>query len=249
MSPTEEVIEIDDATAVEERTSRRPGLSLRLNPEQVRAIFGANLEKQIEEQNKRIDELIQKDRERQEAYMEQGVKLTKVEKENRELHKRVNELQKIIEQEISPVPFEHSIDTRMFKGININKIQCRKLCDDLYDLSIETNTNQEYIINKAVDVVPIFKIMKEDKNIPFNFIGTYEDFVYFWNENIALRQPTEERVHKLSINTKTLKASVNEPIWKNVGIMSWYRLSQEANKDSARYEKAEILRKKIESFK
>ena len=83
----------------------------------------------------------------------------------------------------------------------------------------------QYLINNASAVVPIYLLLTESKKIPeiYRYKGTKSDFCREWNSNVASRIPDKDRSQALTIEYDSFKAECNRAPWKNSSPANWNR--------------------------
>ena len=89
---------------------------------------------------------------------------------------------------------------------------------------VKINPDQ-YLINNASAVVPIYILLTESKKIPeiYRYKGTKSDFCREWNSNVASRIPDKDRSQALTIEYDSFKAECNRAPWKGSSPANWNR--------------------------
>ena len=111
-----------------------------------------------------------------------------------------------------------ALDTRLFKGSTMAWQQ--NLWDALLEFATEKDNNDDYWLKNAACLAPIHMILSSTK-CSYPFKGSYADFEYLWNTNVANRINDETRREKMTCKAKTLTATLNKPQWKDTAVTSW----------------------------
>ena len=113
------------------------------------------------------------------------------------------------------VHFDEYITIEQINNVFLN---LQKLTD------IKTAPDQ-YLINNASAVVPIYLLLTESKKIPeiYRYKGTKSDFCREWNSNVASRIPDKDRSQALTIEYDSFKAECNRAPWKGSSPANWNR--------------------------
>lgn len=190
--------------------------------------------------------------------------LEKANEENRLLRKSNSnksiEIEKLIEEierlksitTTSDTPrFHYAINRRLWqtpegKLVSIESIE--KLADQLIVLVSLKDKEGNYLIRYKKDIVPIYLVLSQSQKLPFIYIGDIPDFEFFWNDNIAARMQDLNRREVLTIEDKSFRTMVNSKLWKDNSLLSWGRLAINGTQ-SNEYQKADTIKKDIESFK
>lgn len=193
------------------------------------------LKKQIEHQNEIIDELIEKDQRRQEAFMNQGVELYEKNKETIALKKRIKELEELAN---NPEPlFEHFSDTRHFEN-NKKENPTRKwvngVWDLAYDFTLITDEKGRPIVNNNAYIVAMKMALSDASTATYHYTSSNREYAHEWNENVANRHTDPKRREKLTISAQTLADNKH----KVKGVDTWYTLSMEGTAESNFYKDA-----------
>ena len=83
----------------------------------------------------------------------------------------------------------------------------------------------EYLINNASAVVPIYILLTKSTKIPaiYRYKGTMSDFCKEWNSNVASRISDKERAKALTCEYSSFKAEYNRAPWKGSSPANWKR--------------------------
>ena len=121
----------------------------------------------------------------------------------------------VLHFEYDVVHFDEYITIDQINNVFLN---LQKLTD------IKTAPDQ-YLINNASAVVPIYILLTESKKIPeiYRYKGTKSDFCREWNSNVASRIPDKDRSQALTIEYDSFKAECNRAPWKNSSPANWNR--------------------------
>lgn len=195
---------------------------------------------EVFEENNRLRE---ENRQLRESCKEFALEHTDLRKENRELRAENDNLKKLNSNGMSD--FQYFLDTRKFNGTDKTWLQ------NFWDFSLslcEQEYNQDdFLINAKAHVVPLFVLAKTDQYLKWKFTGTYDDFVYSWNENVVSRLPLK-RQKKLTLTEDGLKAAVNDK--SGLGrsdVSEWGRKAQEGEFENV-YERAVEIKKRVKSW-
>lgn len=225
------------------------GGSISIPLEALRSVADKSLVAHIEELTRNYNDLCREDERRARAYMRMGADLNDVREENERLVKELEVAKRnagLPQNNFLPV-----IDCRKF--INKHKQMPKKewvvrFWNKMYELACQTDGIGIYTINCAEVLVPIYKVITESTSIPYNFIGSREDFEYHWNSNVVDRLEDEERAKKLTCKHKSLTTALSQPCWKDQAPYRWQSLSLEGTPFTKKYEKGVVIKKSIESF-
>jgi hypothetical protein len=121
----------------------------------------------------------------------------------------------VLHFEYDVVHFDEYITIEQINNVFLN---LQKLTD------IKTAPDQ-YLINNASAVVPIYLLLTESKKIPeiYRYKGTKSDFCREWNSNVASRIPDKDRSQALTIEYDSFKAECNRAPWKGSSPANWNR--------------------------
>ena len=121
----------------------------------------------------------------------------------------------VLHFEYDVVHFDEYITIDQINNVFLN---LQKLTD------IKTAPDQ-YLINNASAVVPIYLLLTESKKIPeiYRYKGTKSDFCREWNSNVASRIPDKDRSQALTIEYDSFKAECNRAPWKGSSPANWNR--------------------------
>lgn len=220
-----------------------------LTAEIVRVLDQGLIEK-INHQNEIIDQLIKRDEERKEVFMQREVENLKKNKEIIDLKNRIAELEKNIHEDINEY-FAYMLDTRTFKdkeGHHPNKEWLINMWDGMYDLANAYDDQGIAILKNATYLAPVYTVITTDDKLKYKFTGKRSDFEYFWNENVANRIKDSKRRNKITCKSSSLSANLNNDCWKNTKAIEWYTKKDEGGDYADYYQKAWVIKEHIESF-
>lgn len=171
----------------------------------------------LEEYKAKLKEAQEKLRQRDEVIGDLSVGLRMSNKKNEELYKRLKEKE---EAGTSP-DFCPIYDVRMYtdkRGNHPSAKWVRDLWNVLYTHSTNTLEDGAYYIENTTSVAVVYKLVHDSTRIAFQFTGSYEDFSYSWNANVAERITDKNHATMLTCAGVSLKSEYNKKHWKGVSI-------------------------------
>lgn len=212
--------------------------------ETIKPFANQTLVAQMDEYKAKLKEAQEKIRQRNDVIGEQAVELRMIKKENEELHKQLKE-----KEESGANPHFYPIyDVRMYtdgKGNHPTPKWVHDLWDAIYTHSINTLENGAYYIENSTSVAVIYKTLHDSNRIAFQFTGSYEDFCYSWNANVAGRITDKKHANMLTCAGASLKSEYNKNHWKDVSIGT-LELNPDLNGEHGKiHGKANVIIKRI----
>lgn len=198
----------------------------------------------LEECKAKLKEAQEKIRQRNDVIADQSVELLRIKKENEELYKQLKE-----KEEAGATPdFCPIYDVRMYtddRGKHPTAKWVRNLWNALYTHSTNTLEDGAYYIENSTSVAVIYKIVHDSSRIAFQFTGSYEDFSYSWNANVAERITDKNHARSLTCAGASLKSEYNKKHWKDVSIGTLEREPDLDGEHGRMYGKANIIIRRV----
>lgn len=205
--------------------------------EAIRAYANQSLVTQLKECQTKLKKAEEKIIDLKDTCADQSVELHKIKKELKEK-----------ESSVTTIDFYPIYDTRMYtdaRGNHPTAKWVRNLWDVLYAHSLNTLDNGSYYIENSTSVALVYKLVHESNRIAFQFTGSYDDFSYSWNANVAERITDKNHATMLTCAGASIKSEYNKKHWKEVLIGTLERNPNPGGKHSRMYGKANIIIKRI----
>lgn len=118
-------------------------------------------------------------------------------------------------------------------AVNASAASINYLFDGLLYLTTIKTSTDEYLIDNASAVIPVYIMLNSSTNIAktlYCYCGTLEDFCKYWNSNVVGRIKDEERAKLLTVNYNSIKTAINKQPWKDRQPGSWRSTFNNTNK-------------------
>lgn len=198
----------------------------------------------LEEYKAKLTTAQEKIRDLKDTCADQSVELYKIKKENEELYKQLKE-----KEEVGATPdFCPIYDVRMYtdeRGNHPSAKWVRNFWNTLYIHSVNTLDDGDYYIENSTSVAVIYKLVHDSNRIAFQFTGSYEDFSYSWNANVAERITDKNHATLLTCAGASLKSEYNKKHWKDVSIGTLERNPDLDGEHGRMYGKANAIIKRV----
>lgn len=192
--------------------------------EAIRGMADQSLVAQVDELKRMLAEaqqnILKKDetiREQRDALGDMSLELHKIKKENERLYQQIQEKG----EATSDDDFCLVCDPRKYADNRGNHPPIKwvhNFWNVLFTHSLGTLENGAYYIENSTSIAVIYKLVHDSNRIAFKFTGSYDDFCYSWNANIADRIKDKERASMLTSVGTSLKSEYNKKHWKDVSI-------------------------------
>lgn len=158
-----------------------------------------------------------------------------IKEKNREIANLKNQLDQKQESNTSKEKlYEFKYDVTDFQeGVCADDVEC--FFEKLIQLTEVRDIHDNYFVDIAIAVVPIFKMITESKNFKgtkWEYLGSLKTFCDYWNINVVGNIKDETRKESLLCKYNIVKAELNRAPWNDYGPASWKKSSA-----SERYKK------------
>lgn len=180
---------------------------------------------ELKERNKELESQLEKHKKYQVTCADQAVELHEYKSKLREAQARIRELE--AEKGKPQGSNRKYLYDIMDWGEGTNGDDLDYLFDLLVNIVNEKTLNGDYLVDSAMVLAPIFKLLTESEkivNTKWEYKGTLVSLCEYWNKNIVPYVEDETRRDSLLCSYDDIKAEVNKNPWKNSNPLSWKKL-------------------------
>ena len=155
-------------------------------------------------------------------------RISQLEREIKEKDKEIANLRnQLAQKQESNTPKEKLYDFK-YDVTDFQEGVCADDVDSFFEKLIQLtevrNSDDSYIVDTAIAVVPVYKMVTESvkfKGTRWEYLGAMNTFCDYWNLNVVGNIKDEVRKKSLLCKSDSVKAELNRAPWKDCGPASW----------------------------